>query len=111
MKTAVVDDATLARARRGDAAAFRRLYDLQVTFVFRFLRRFLGDDAAAQDALQDTFIRVHRGLAGFDPAGAASLSTWILTIARRVALTAATRNARPSPLMSTVGPIEARQDE
>jgi RNA polymerase sigma-70 factor, ECF subfamily len=36
--------------------------------------------------VQDTFVRVHRGLPRFAPAGPATLRTWILTIATRIAL-------------------------
>jgi RNA polymerase sigma-70 factor (ECF subfamily) len=39
-----------------------------------------------EDLVQETFVRVLRALPGFDPAGPASLSTWMLTIAARLAL-------------------------
>jgi RNA polymerase sigma-70 factor (ECF subfamily) len=38
------------------------------------------------DLVQETFVRVLRALPAFDLAGPASLSTWMLTIATRVAL-------------------------
>jgi RNA polymerase sigma-70 factor, ECF subfamily len=39
-----------------------------------------------EDLFQETFLGVHRGLGKFSPAGPARLSTWILSIATRVAL-------------------------
>jgi RNA polymerase sigma-70 factor (ECF subfamily) len=78
---------TLERARRGDARAFRALYEHHVDAIYAFLFRMLRGEAEAQDALQETFLRVARALPGFRPDGAARLSTWIFTIARRVALT------------------------
>jgi len=39
--------------------------------VFRFLERLLGDPQAAEEALQDTFVRLHRGLDGYDGVAAA----------------------------------------
>jgi RNA polymerase sigma factor (sigma-70 family) len=77
----------LDRALRGETAAFRALYEHHADRVFHFLRRILGDRASAEDALQETFLRVLRGLGGWKAAGPASLGTWILIIARRVALT------------------------
>jgi RNA polymerase sigma-70 factor, ECF subfamily len=85
------DAALLARARRGDEAAFRALYDHHADAVFRFVARMLRDETAAEDALQEVFVRVFSALPRFDPAGPARLSTWIFTIARRVALTAIER--------------------
>ena len=88
-----LDLETLARARAGDPRAFRALYEHHADAVYAFLRRMLPHAAAAEDALQDAFLRVLRALPGFDPRGPARLSTWIFTIARRVALTALERRA------------------
>jgi RNA polymerase sigma-70 factor (ECF subfamily) len=87
VKLAELDGDTLARAQMGDRDAFRALYDRYADVVYAFVRRMLGDDAAAEDALQDTFLRVARSLPSFNSGGVATLSTWILTLARRAALT------------------------
>lgn len=92
-----LDAPTLERARGGDPRAFRALYEHHADAVYGFLHRMLGDAAAAEDALQDAFLRVLRALRGFDPRGPARLSTWIFTIARRVALTALDRRRAPPP--------------
>jgi RNA polymerase sigma-70 factor (ECF subfamily) len=92
--TPPLDLACLSRAAAGDPRAFRRVYDHCAEPVHRFLLRMLGDQAAAEDALQETFVRVLRGLRRFDPAGPARLTTWVLTIARRVALSRALGEAR-----------------
>ncbi|HEX9105163.1 MAG TPA: sigma-70 family RNA polymerase sigma factor [Polyangia bacterium] len=94
MKLAELDGETLARAQMGDRDAFRALYERYADVVYAFVRRMLGDDAAAEDALQDTFLRVARSLPSFNSGGPAALSTWILTIARRAALTP----RRPPPM-------------
>jgi RNA polymerase sigma-70 factor (ECF subfamily) len=96
MRGGELDQGTLARARAGDPRAFRALYEHHADAVYGFLHRMLGDGAAAEDALQDAFLRVLGALRGFDPCGPARLSTWIFTIARRVALTAIDRR-RPPP--------------
>ena len=104
MRGGELDGATLARARAGDPRAFRALYEHHADAVHGFLRRMLHQDPAAEDALQDTFLRVLRALAGFDPQGSAKLSTWIFTIARRVALTALERPPAPAPSPPAVAP-------
>lgn len=94
MTLAELDPAQLARARAGDPRAFRALYDHHADPVFRFVGRMLRDQAAAEDVLQEVFVRVFSALPRFDPAGPARLSTWIFTIARRVALTAIERTSQ-----------------
>ena len=49
----------MARYCRGDAAAFHRLYALLAARILAYLTGLLGDKAAAEDALQLTFLKVH----------------------------------------------------
>lgn len=51
--------------------------------LLRYLSRYTGQSALAEDLLQETLIRIGRGLPGF--AGRASLKTWAFSIATRVA--------------------------
>lgn len=86
---AELDELTLKRAQRGDAAACTALVRRYERPVFAVLSRLLvpgGHRAAVEDAAQETFLRVFRALPGFALAGQARLSSWILTIATRVAL-------------------------
>src|SRR5262245_22493003 len=92
-----VDDVTLGRAQRGDDDAFREVVACHQQAVFAYLWRMIGprgDRALVEDLVQDTFVRVHRGLPRFAARGPATLRTWILTIATRVALNEL-RRARP----------------
>jgi RNA polymerase sigma-70 factor (ECF subfamily) len=83
-----LDELTLARAQRGDAAAARALVACYQRAVFALLGRMLRPRAGdrVEDLAQETFLRVFRALPGFRVAGPARLSTWILTIATRLAL-------------------------
>ncbi|MEL6184135.1 MAG: RNA polymerase sigma factor [Myxococcota bacterium] len=83
-----LDALTLARARKGDAHAFRDLVLAYEGRVFGLVGRILGSSRRAhvEDVAQETFVKVHRGLSSFDPRGSARLSTWILTIATRTAV-------------------------
>ncbi len=51
--------------------------------LLRFLGRYAGNPAIADDLLQETLIRITRGLPSFD--GRASLKTWAFSIATRAA--------------------------
>jgi RNA polymerase sigma-70 factor (ECF subfamily) len=83
-----LDELTLRRAQRGDERAWRVLIDIHQSPVHALIWRMLAGRARhrVDDLAQETFVRVLRALPDFDPAGPASLSTWILTIATRVAL-------------------------
>ena len=49
----------------------------------RYLERMVGNRATADDLLQDTLLRIARGLPSFE--GRSSVKTWAFTIATRVA--------------------------
>jgi RNA polymerase sigma-70 factor, ECF subfamily len=76
----------LCKAASGDADAFGRLIEAQQARVFGFLGRMGLDAATSEDIAQDTFLRVWRNAKSFDPRLSAA-STWMLTIARNLALT------------------------
>jgi RNA polymerase sigma-70 factor, ECF subfamily len=80
---------------------FRELYEQELDRVWRVLRGFGVPDAALDDAIQDVFLIVHRRLPEFR--GEASITTWIYTIARRVADKHRTRARRdPAELVDDV---------
>jgi RNA polymerase sigma-70 factor (ECF subfamily) len=81
-----LDEVTVARAQRGDDAACRALVVRYQRPVFALLSRFVGRGAGCEDLAQETFLRVFRALPGFVVGGRARLSTWILTIATRLAI-------------------------
>jgi RNA polymerase sigma-70 factor (ECF subfamily) len=74
----------IARARTGDGAAERALYDAHVDRVYRLAYRLAGDDDLARDFTQETFIRAFSRLDGFR--GDAAFGTWLHRIATTVAL-------------------------
>ena len=108
------DPALERDAAAGDLRAFEQIVRDHQQPVWRFLRRMLGDGAAAEDVAQETFLRVYRRLPGF--AFESKLSTWIFQVARNAGideLRARERHARligavPPPPRSANGPGEAR---
>jgi RNA polymerase sigma-70 factor (ECF subfamily) len=88
----------MTRYAAGDAAAFDALYAAFSPRLFGYLLRLLGDRAAAEDALQHTFIRLHEARSAYvrdaDPA------PWLFTIAHRVALDELRRRKRAKVRLS-----------
>jgi RNA polymerase sigma-70 factor (ECF subfamily) len=93
-----LDPDTLDRARTGDPLAFRAFVVRYERPVFALLSRMLGRGQQVEDLAQETFLRAFRALPGFDPKGPARVSTWLLTIATRLALDEKRRWRRPEPV-------------
>jgi RNA polymerase sigma-70 factor (ECF subfamily) len=72
--------------------------------VYRLAYALLGDHAAAEDAAQEAFVRIWKGLSGFRDE--AALSTWIYAIARNACLTYRKRQ-RPERFVPIENGIEA----
>ncbi len=75
----------IARVAAGDRAALRRVYDATSGKLFAVCLRFSPDREAAEDALQETFVKLWRRAARFDPARASAI-TWLCLIARGTAI-------------------------
>ncbi len=88
LTTAPLDELTVRRAQRGDERAWRDLVKRYQQPIHSLIWRLLAGRARhrVEDLVQETFVRVLRALPAFDLAGPATLSTWMLTIATRLAL-------------------------
>jgi RNA polymerase sigma-70 factor (ECF subfamily) len=80
------------RARRGDPAAHRALYDAHVERVYRLTYRLSGREETARELTQDTFVRAFAGLDGYREDCA--FGTWLHTIAVSVSLNELKRRKR-----------------
>ena len=79
------DSELIARVARGDEQAFLTLYDRYATRVYALTFRILGEAMLAEEATQDTFLKLwSRARLYLNERG--SLLLWLLTIARRTAL-------------------------
>lgn len=72
-------DALLARLRAGEGAAVAEAYDAHAGAVLAFARRLVGDDAAAEDLVHETFVTLRSAVRGFR--GDSALRTFLLSIA------------------------------
>lgn len=80
----------LKRTAAGDRAAFAALYDAVSAKLFGIVLRILKRRDAAEDVLQDVFVKIWQRASDFDPQRASPV-TWMATIARNAALDVARR--------------------
>ena len=85
---------TLEACRAHDPAAFRSFVLRYQGTVFALVSRIVGRGAQVQDLAQEVFLRAYRAFPSFDLDGPARASTWLLTIAVRLALNARKQGAR-----------------
>ena len=82
----------VAALRRGDERAFQTLVERHHGALVRLARVWLRDGAAAEEAAQETWLAVLRGLDGF--AGRGKLQSWIFSILVNQAKRRAVRDRR-----------------
>ena len=89
------DQALVAALCRGDADAFATLVDRHSPAMIRVAMAYVPTRATAEEAVQETWIGVMRGIDGFE--GRASLKTWIFRILTNVAMRNGARERRSMP--------------
>lgn len=87
------DEALIARVGRGDRVAASAIILRHSDAVLRLSWRMLGERAAAEDATQETFLRLWSNAAAWRPQGA-KVKTWILKIAANLCLDRLRRRGR-----------------
>jgi len=84
--------------REGDASAFDGLFRRWAAPLLRYLDRMLRDTAAAEELVQEVFLRVYRARDRYRPE--ARFSTWLYRIATNLALNELRRPRRRDPHQS-----------
>jgi len=82
-------DAAMDRYSTGDDSAFAELYDAIAPRLLGFLRKATGDEATAEDLLQQTLLQMHRDRGTF--LRGARVTPWAYAIARRLMIDGARR--------------------
>ena len=86
------DDELLAQIRRGDLQAFEALYDKYKGQVYRTALAIAGDSSAAEDILQDCFLRLHANIDRID--GSVPISPWLHRVTVNLAYNLVARRKR-----------------
>jgi RNA polymerase sigma-70 factor (ECF subfamily) len=96
-------DGALMRAfSRRDGRAAGELYERFASRVYGLGIVMLGNDAMAQDLVQDTFVKLWRSADRFDPSRG-RLETWVLLVARSLAIDAIRRRVLDARAMERIG--------
>lgn len=104
-------DAALMRAFAArDQAAADELYERFASRVYGLGIVMLGGDAAAQDLVQDTFVKLWRSAGRYD-AARGKLDTWVLLVARSLAIDALRRRVLEARVLERGGLSREASDE
>lgn len=78
-------EALIQRVAMGDQSAFSRLYDLTSGKLLAVCMRVLEERSAAEDTMQETFVKVWNSADRYRVTGHSPM-TWLITIARNTAI-------------------------
>ena len=87
----------LMQAQKGDVAAFTRLAEAYKSPVYNLCYRMLGNASDAEDATQETFVRMYSKLHTFRPER--KLASWVLSIAAHYCIDRLRRRRAPMLLL------------
>ncbi len=99
--TSVSDDVLTGQLKNGDLHAGSVLYTRHKQAVYSFCLRMLRDPAGAQDAAQETFLKMISKIHSVQQG--TTLKSWLFTVARNEVLMVLRRN--------TIVPMESLDDE
>jgi RNA polymerase sigma-70 factor (ECF subfamily) len=91
----------IERARTGDREAFGQVFREHEQDVLRLCRRMLGDDASAQDARSETFLRAQRAIESYDATH--PVRAWLLGIAAHHCIDLVRRRSTEKRLFDDAG--------
>jgi RNA polymerase sigma-70 factor (ECF subfamily) len=104
-------DAALMRAFAGhEPGAAEELFDRFASRIYGLGIVMLGGDAAAQDLVQDTFVKLWRSAQRYD-AERGKLETWVLLVARSLAIDSLRRRVLEARALERGGSPREASDE
>ena len=102
----------IAQAQSGDPGAFGEIYGKYAGLILRYLYVRVRDQEGAQDLTQEVFVRVIKGIGGFEYRGEKSFLGWLYTIANNVLIGQARRKrAVSTPLDENMELVDPRGQE
>lgn len=108
-----LDSITLERARRGDMRAFEAIYAAYGKACYNLALRILGEPAAAEDIVQDVFLKLMDTIGGFR--GDAPFGAWLKRMAANATIDRLRLDRRqgiddPDALFATLGAADPPAD-
>jgi RNA polymerase sigma-70 factor (ECF subfamily) len=104
----VADDQLIAAVARGDHPALLALYDRHGRIAYGLAYRVLGEAGAAEEAVQDAYLRVWRRASTFDPSRG-GVRSWLLTIVHHCAIDLLRRRAGAPTVVAGLDELAERQ--
>src|SRR5215213_6767043 len=98
------DEELARRVAKGDQASFEALMRRHNRAMFRTARAILGDDAEAEDALQEAYLLAYRTIGGFR--GDSKLSTWLARVVANEALGRLRKQVRRAAIVPLQAGVE-----
>lgn len=86
----ILEDILIEKCRKGEQAAFRELVKLYRKQLYSYLCRLCGDRMQAEDAFQETLIKVWKAIGRYDHKD--RFSSWLFAIAHNAAMDSIRKN-------------------
>jgi RNA polymerase sigma-70 factor, ECF subfamily len=102
------DDELIAAVARGEQPALLALYDRYSRMGYGLAYRILGEAGAAEEAVQDAYLRIWRRAATFD-ASRGGARSWLLTIVHHCATALLRPPPCPPPVVAGLDEMAERQ--
>lgn len=97
----------IKRLQAGDQLAYAEMVDQYAGRIYNLALRLMGDEAAAEDVLQETFLNAFKAIDRFE--GRSQLGTWLYRIANNAALM---QLRKKEPVMFSIdAPMETDEGE
>lgn len=103
------DEALVDRLRGGDLGALEALMRRHNRLLYRTARAILRDDAEAEEAVQEAYLRAYRALETFR--GESKFSTWLVRIAANEALMRRRARRRTADVVPLEAAAELQSEE
>jgi RNA polymerase sigma-70 factor (ECF subfamily) len=103
------DEVLIGRIANGDRLAMQVLFARHHVRVYRFVLRLVRNEATAEDLISEVFLEIWRQAAKYE--GRATVSTWMLSIARFKALSTLRRRTEDELDEESAGAIEDQADD
>src|SRR5690606_10647350 len=92
------------RIQQKDKEALEQLYDRYEKILFSFLVKMTEDRDLAEEALQEVFIKVWRGVGEYDESKG-KFTSWLFTMSRNAAIDMIRKKKKPSVALEEAGEL------